>query len=180
MPQKSLPNLGLSPAPIQTPVLQSSLARPAPGLPTVGGPAEGSGLSTVWNKFHHDVYQQLCQDKVIRTLLLSDLTIANPCGNVITVQQQGWGNRIVGTLTQTIAADLVVTFTKGADVMTITIPAATPINTPVVQSITGIQFQDKEVIVPAITASDGSTASIPIAALSVEWNAVQSQSVSGT
>jgi len=175
MAQKSLPNLGLSPAPIQTPLLDKTVA----GVPA-GSPPNGSGMTTAWNVFHSNVYQQLCLIKILRTLLLSNLAVANPCANVITVEAAGWGNRIVGTLTQTISADLTVTFTKGSDVMTMTIPAATAINTPVVQSITGIQFNDKEVIIPAVTASDGSTATFAKVAFSVEWNAVQSQSVTGT
>ena len=179
MAKKSLPNLGYNPPPLQTPLTAETPDMQGVPYQQRGGPPRAQ-VHQAWGTFHANTYQQICLTKFSRTILLNNLAVANPCANVITVHQIGWGTRLTAILTSTISADLTVVFTKGSDIMTITVPHGTAINTPVIVPIAGILFQDQEVIVPKITASGGDTAALPIVAVTVEWNLVQSQSINQT
>jgi len=112
----------------------------------------------------------------IRVLLLKDLTVGSSIAEHQYIflpkgRETGAGRRIVGVLRQAISADLEVRFrnlTAGGD-MTITIPAATPVNEPVEQDITDIKFADLDVIAPDILASDGTMDAHGICAITLEW-----------
>lgn len=112
----------------------------------------------------------------IRVLLLKNLTVMDSCAEhqYIFLPESsalGTGRRIVGVLRTAISADLTVRFRNltASGSMTITIPAATPVNTPVELDITDVTFADKDVIAPDVLASDGSMNPQGIAALTLEW-----------
>lgn len=113
----------------------------------------------------------------VRVLLLKDLTVMDDCAEhqyifLPSASEMGTGRRIVGVLKETITADLVVRFrnvTEGADIATVTIPAATAVDEPVETDISDQTFHDQDVIAADITASDGSTNPQGIAALTLEW-----------
>lgn len=178
MAKVSLPVLGLSPPPLATPMHSEEVSQFGTPYQDRNGPPSGT-IAVQWAAFHNGVYFYMCKIKLLRTLLLADLTVANPCGPIQDVYQDGWGNRICAILTAAISADLVVVFTKGADVMTITIPSATAIGVEVVQDITGLQFTKGETLIPQITVSDGTVNDAYIVELTVEWNLVQSEQVTG-
>jgi hypothetical protein len=114
----------------------------------------------------------------VRVLLLKDLTVGNDIAEhqyiflPTPASETAVGRRIVAVLTRPITADLVVRFrniTQSSVIASITVPAATPIDTPVQVDITNITLQDEDVIGADITASDGQVNAQGICAMTLEW-----------
>lgn len=109
--------------------------------------------------------------ELIRVLDVNDTTIGNRIAHSQPVQAPGLGKRVVGVLTRTLTANLTVRIKKaGVDLDTITIPMATAIDTPIVQTaIAGVEFIRDEVLTWDITAGNGQRAANGIASITVEW-----------
>lgn len=107
-----------------------------------------------------------------RTLLLKDTTVSDDIADHTTVYVAGTAARLVGVLRVAIAADLTVRCNlNGDELITLTIPAATAIDTPV-ESTTfegETALEDGDVISWDVTASDDSMDGAGVASFTLEW-----------
>ncbi len=140
---------------------------------------ESGNLTRTWIIFFEHISkafggggQGLGAGPYIRTLLIKDTTVANDIADHVEVFNPGIGIRILATLRKAITVDLTVKIHKGADLMVMTIPLATPVGVVLSQSIGTLVFQDKEVISADVLASDGSKDADGIASFTVEWEPV--------
>jgi hypothetical protein len=106
-----------------------------------------------------------------RTLLLKDTTVGNDIADHVTVYAAGTAQRIVGVLRKPITADLTVRVNlNGTALITITIPSATAIDTPVESTaFASTALADGDVLTWDVTASDGSQDKAGIASFTLEW-----------
>jgi len=119
-----------------------------------------------------------------RTLLLKDTAVGNDIADHTTVYAGGTGRRMTGVLRTAIAADLTVRVKKytvaspvvaASTIITLTIPASTPVNTPITQTTftdDPQQFYDGDVLIWDVTASDGSVDAAGVASFTLEWTNV--------
>jgi hypothetical protein len=109
----------------------------------------------------------------VRTLLLKNSSIGTDIADHVIVQADGEGVSITGVLRIAISADLTVRVNKnGLAIITITIPAATPIDTPItVTTFTNDPepFVDGEVLSWDVTASGGEVDAAGVASFTLEW-----------
>jgi hypothetical protein len=108
-----------------------------------------------------------------RTLLLKDTIVGNDIADHVTIYEPGTATQIVGVLRQTITSPLTVRVKKeGANLVTITIPSSTAIDTPVISTafVAGQEvFAEGEVLTWDITASDNSQDKYGVASFTLEW-----------
>ncbi len=108
-----------------------------------------------------------------RTLLIYDTRIGLDTAPNVVVQESGSALSLTGVLRAAIAADLTVVWNLNASVLiTATIPAATPIKTPVIFppadfALTALSKND--VLGCDITASDDSWDASGVASFTLEW-----------
>jgi len=88
----------------------------------------------------------------------------------IPVHADGAGLRVLSVLRKAISADLVMRFHKGVtDTFDVTIPLATAVGTVLSTDISGHAFEEAEVIVSEVVASDGSSDANGVASFVIEW-----------
>ncbi len=115
-----------------------------------------------------------------RTIDINDTTPGNNIAPNVTVMATGPGRRIAGVLRKAIAADLVVRVNvAGAEIGTLTIPAATPVKTEVETPIVITQIVEGTVMTWDIVASDSSKDINSVAAITVEWGAATQVTITG-
>ena len=108
----------------------------------------------------------------VRTLVLKDLTAGDDIADHVTAYAAGSGSRIVGVLRKAIMSPLTVRVKKnGTAFITITIPAATAVDTPVQQTtFTGSASVAKDAVFSwDIVASDGQKDPAGVATFTLEW-----------
>lgn len=108
----------------------------------------------------------------IRTLVLKDTTIGNDIADHVTAYMSGAAVRIVGVLRRDITSDLTVRVKKnGTAFITITIPSATALDTPVEASTftPSTAITDGDVFSWDIVASDGLKDRNGVATFTLEW-----------
>lgn len=109
-----------------------------------------------------------------RTLLVKDSTTGNGIADVVTVYAPGAATRITGVLRLAITADLTVRVNlNGFALVTITIPAATAIDTVVTETTftpANAPLADGDVLTWDITASDGSKDADGVASFTLIWS----------
>jgi len=107
-----------------------------------------------------------------RTLLLKDSTVGDDIADHTTVYVAGTAARLVGVLRVAIEADLTVRCNvNGEELITLTIPAATVVDTPV-ESTTfegETALEDGDVISWDVTESDGAQVGAGVASFTLEW-----------
>jgi hypothetical protein len=112
-----------------------------------------------------------------RTLLIKNAAVGDNIADVVPVYVRGGAVRVIGVLRTAITEDLVVRirYKKPDDatiyeLITLTIPAATAINTPVT-STTFVKraLADKVCLIWDITASDNSTDAGGVASVTLQW-----------
>ncbi len=107
----------------------------------------------------------------IRTLLLKDTAVGDDIADHVPIFVEGAAVRVVGVLRLPISADLTVRINlDGAALVSITIPSATAVDTPVVASaFTGDHLGDLAVLSWDVVASDGSTDAAGVASFTLQW-----------
>jgi len=107
----------------------------------------------------------------VRTLLLKDTTVGSDIADHVPIYVAGTAVRIIGVLRKAITADLSVRVKlNGTALTTLTIPHATPVDTPVVgTSPTPPALADLAVLSWDVTASDGSTDPAGVASITLQW-----------
>jgi hypothetical protein len=106
-----------------------------------------------------------------RTLLLKDTAVGNDIADHVTVYEPGTATQIVGVLRKEITSALTVRVNKnGTPLITITIPAATAVDTPVTSTaFTSAAMAEGDVLTWDITASDASRDGAGVASFTLEW-----------
>jgi hypothetical protein len=108
-----------------------------------------------------------------RTLLLKDTSAGSDIADHVTAYASGVALRAVGVLRLPIAADLVVRVNlNGSPMVTVTIPAATAVDTPVVveaEEFEQTELADGDVFSWDVLASDGQIAGAGVASIWVGW-----------
>ena len=110
--------------------------------------------------------------KFVRTLLVKNTLVGDDIADRVTAYATGTAQRIVGVLRKAITADLTVRVNKnGSSFVVATIPAATPVSTPVPQTtfVGPADVADGDVFSWDITASDGSKDEAGVASFTLEW-----------
>lgn len=143
--------------PIQTPMFET-------------GPDGNSRLTRTWIIF----FERLGltpSGPYIRTLLLKDTTVGNDIADHVPIYVAGTAMRIVGVLRKTITAALTVRVNlDGTPLTTLTIPAATKVDTPVEgTAFTPAGLGDLAVLSWDVVASDGSKDAAGVASFTTEW-----------
>ncbi len=107
----------------------------------------------------------------IRTLLVKDSTVGNDIADHVPIWIKSTATRVIGVLRKAISSDLTIRVNlDGAALITLTIPLATPIDTPVTStSFSGTAFTDLQVLTWDITASPGTKDVNGIASLTVQF-----------
>ena len=107
----------------------------------------------------------------VRTLLLKDTTVKNDVADHVPIWQAGAMVRVIGVLRKVIVSDLKIRVNlDGTNLVTLTIPAATAIDTPVVaEAPSGQDVADLAILSWDVLASDGASDAAGIASLTVEW-----------
>jgi hypothetical protein len=109
-----------------------------------------------------------------RTLLLKDTTVGDNIADHVTAYMSGTAQRIVGVLRKAITSDLVVRVNRNSnELVTITIPLATAIDTPV--EVTTFVLAEKtiadgDVFSFDVVDSDGLRDKAGVAAFTLEWS----------
>lgn len=106
-----------------------------------------------------------------RTLLLKDTTVGNDIADHVTVYEPGTATQMVGVLRKEITSALAVRVNKnGTPLITMGIPAATTVDTPVTSAaFTSTAMAEGDVLTWDVTASDGSTDAAGVASFTLEW-----------
>lgn len=107
-----------------------------------------------------------------RTLLLKDSAVGDDIADHVTVYGSGTAQNFTGVLRKTITADLTVRVNRnGTPLAVLTIPAATPIDTPVATTTFtgGTAMTDGQVLSWDVVASDESTDKAGVASFTLEW-----------
>lgn len=115
-----------------------------------------------------------------RTLLIKNTAVGDNIADVTTVYVDGTAARITGVLRTAIDADLVVRVRYNTpddpgtinELVTLTIPAATAINTPVSSTeftADSLELGDQVCLLWDITASDGQTDAGGVASVTLQW-----------
>jgi hypothetical protein len=104
-------------------------------------------------------------------LLLKDTSVGDDIADHVPIWQAGTGVRVIGVLHYAITSDLVVRVKmNGMALITLTIPAATVVDTPVVATtFTPPGFADLAILSWDVLASDGSADRGGICSITVEW-----------
>jgi hypothetical protein len=108
----------------------------------------------------------------IRTLDLFDVTPGAAIAPFVPIYQPGPAVRAIGVLRLPISADLVIAISRNDEttpLFTFTFPAGTATATDVVMDLSHITFEDLDVLIPSILASDSSSDTDGIATLTIEW-----------
>ena len=107
-----------------------------------------------------------------RTLLVKDSTPGADIADHVTVYHDGTAQRFVGVLRLAITSDLEVTVNvNGSALITITIPSATAVDTPV-ESTTfagDVNLHDGDVLSWDILSSDSQVDAAGVASFTLEW-----------
>lgn len=109
----------------------------------------------------------------VRTLVLKDTAIGNDIADHVPAYVAGTATRVIGVLRKAITSELKVRIKKnGAAFITLTIPAATAVDTPVEAAsfAGGGTIGDLDVFSWDITASDASTDAEGVATVTLEWS----------
>ena len=108
----------------------------------------------------------------IRTLLLKDTTAGNDIADHVPIWVKGKAARVIAILRKTISSDLIVRINlDGVALITVTIPGATAIDTPIIATeFMTTQLADLQVLTWDVTASDGSKDANGIASLTLQFS----------
>lgn len=108
-----------------------------------------------------------------RTLLVKDSTVGDDIADHVTVYEPGTAGQFVGVLRKVITDDLTVRVKKnGTALVTLTIPAATAIDTPVATTAFTAGEEallEGDVLTWDITESDNSRDRYGVASFTLEW-----------
>ena len=145
------------------------------------GPDGAQRLTRTWIIFFERLTKMSIEDSggalgvggpFVRTLLLKDTTVKNDVADHVPIFVAGTAVRIVGVLRRLITVDLVVRVNlDGSPLITLTIPAATAIDTPVEKTATFTPkaFGDLAVLSWDVLSSDGASDAAGICSVTVEW-----------
>jgi hypothetical protein len=110
-----------------------------------------------------------------RTLVIKDAAVAADAADHTTIYASGAATRIVGVLRKALTADLQVrAYINGATAVTISIPEATAVDTPV-ELTAGSEYylitnyEDGDVLSWAILQGDGQKDKYGVATFTFEW-----------
>ena len=109
-----------------------------------------------------------------RTLLLKDTTVGDDIADHVTAYADGTAQRFTGVLRKPISSDLTVRVNiNGDELIVITIPAATAVDSPVESTAfnvtTGTDIEDNDVFTWDVVDSDGNQDKNGIASFTLEW-----------
>lgn len=118
--------------------------------------------------------------KPIRTLLLKNTAVGDDIADRVTIYAGGTGYRFTGVLRIAITEDLTVRVRKRrttspistVTIITLTIPASTPVDTPLSETVFADdpqQFLDGDVLIFDVTESDGQVDAAGVASFTLEW-----------
>ncbi len=150
--------------PVQTPMFEEDV--------------DGSGelrkhLTRTWIIFFEKLWRGPAQKAGggHRTLLLKDTTVGNDIADHVPVYVAGTAIRLIGVLRKAITANLTVRVNlSGAALITLTIPLATAVDTPLLTTtFSQTEFADLGVLTWDVTASDGQKDAAGVASYTLQW-----------